>query len=108
MAFEASIQYKTVSKRGNTKPKHVIDMIKYKRKLENGIRKHASDTRKRKEEAYTKIFSLVETPITYHYSEEAYKYWNRNLCNFKTKIHSLARKINNENLKIWAFLLPKL
>ena len=41
-AFEASIQYETVSSRGNTKPRYIIDMIKHKRRLENEIRKLAS------------------------------------------------------------------
>ena len=98
-AFENSINFKQVSQRGNTKPRYIIELIKQKRRLENGLRKMVSDTRKKKEEAYTIIFSLVQVPVKFHYNDESYDFWFRNQKNFRTEIHSLARKINKAIIK---------
>ena len=88
MAFEALVSYKQLSTRGNAKLRFIINMIKHKRRLENGLKRLASDTRIKKEEAYSKMFSLIETPITYNYSIESYDYWCRNQKKFRTEVQS--------------------
>ena len=111
-ALEASINYKQVSNRGNTKPRNIINLIKQKRNIETGLRKLASDTRKKKEEAFQSIFDLYPTQYKYHYSKKEYNYWNSNQQRLRTEVHRLAKRINFANTdlrkKSWETELKKL
>jgi len=111
-AFNASIQHKQASNRGNTKPRALVNLIKHKRKLETGLRKLASDTRKIKESIYTQIFELNSNPLTYHYTKREYEYWNRNQKQIRTEIYRLAKKIRYATIdlkkKSWENELTKL
>ena len=112
MAMNASISYKLISNRGNTKPRKIINLIKQKRKLENGLRKLASDTRKKREEAYQIIFDLYPTQYKYHYTKNQYKHWESNQQRYRTEIHQLAKRINyailEQKKKNWEAELTKL
>ncbi len=111
-AMNASITYKLASNRGNTKPRKIINLIKQKRKLENGLRKLASDTRKKREEAYQVIFDLYPSQYKYHYTKNQYKHWENNQQKYRTEIHQLAKRINyailDQKKKNWEAELTKL
>ena len=111
-ALDASINYKQISSRGNTKPRNIINLIKQKRNIETGLRKLASDTRKNKEEAFQSIFDLYPNQYKYHYSKKEYNYWNSNQQRLRTEVHRLAKRINFANTdlrkKSWEAELKKL
>ena len=52
------LMFKQVSNRGNTNPKWLIDIIKCKRRIQNGLRCLASDTRIKSENAYIQLLQL--------------------------------------------------
>lgn len=110
--LNVSITYKLASNRGNTKPRKIINLIKQKRKLENGLRKLASDTRKKREEAYQIIFDLYPSQYKNHYTKNQYKHWENNQQKYRTEIHQLAKRINyailDQKKKNWEAELTKL
>ena len=112
LAFQNSIKYKQVSNRGNTKPRWLVQLIQLKRRYQNGLRKLASDSRKKREEAINTVFNSPIPKPKYHYSQEMFEYWDTNQKNFRTEIHRLARKINRSIIKInkenWEGELTKL
>ena len=112
LAFHNSIQYKQISNRGGTKPRWLIQLIQTKRRYQNGLRKLASDTRKKREEAINTILNIPNTEIKFHYDQETFDYWEKNQKNFRTEIHRMARKINRSIIKInqenWEKELQKL
>ena len=93
-ALDASINYKQVSSRGNTKPRNMINLIKQKRNIETGLRKLASDTRKKRVEAYQIIFDFYPTQLKFHYTKKEYNFWYTNQQRLRTEVHRLAKRIN--------------
>ena len=112
LAFHNSIQFKQVSNRGGTKPRWLIKLIQHKRRYQNGLRKLASDTRKKREEAINTILNAPNPNLKFHYSKETFEFWEKNQKNFRTEIHRMSRKINRSIIKInkenWENELQKL
>jgi len=112
LAFHNSIQFKQVSSRGGTKPRWLIQLIQQKRRYQNGLRKLASDTRKKREEAIKIILNTPNPNLKFHYNQEMFDFWEKNQKNFRTEIHRMARKINRSIIKInkenWENELQKL
>ena len=112
LAFHNSIQFKQVSSRGETKPRWLIQLIQQKRRYQSGLRKLASDTRKKREEAINTILNIPNPNLKFHYNQETFEFWEQNQKNFRTEIHRLARKINRSIIKIkkdnWENELQKL
>ena len=82
LAFHNSIQFKQVSSRGGTKPRWLIQLIQQKRRYQNGLRKLASDTRKKREEAIKIILNTPNPNLKFHYNQEMFDFWEKNQKNF--------------------------
>ena len=111
-ALDTAAVYKQASTRGNTKPQSLVSLIKKKRKLQNGLRILASDTRIRTENSFAMLLQLDSPLQPTRYTEHQYKQWTDNQALHKKEIHHLGRKIIKQQLLLkqenWTKAITKL
>ena len=91
---------KQVSIRGNTKPRWLADIILRKRRIQNGLRYLASDTRIRTENAYIQLLQLDSPLQATHYPEYQYNLWLTSQARYKKEVHYLGKQIIRHQLQL--------
>ena len=89
-ALDVAAMKKQVSNRGNTKPRWLVDIIQRKRRIQNGLRYLASDTRIRTENAYIQLLQLDSPLHPTHFPEYQYNLWLTNQSRYKKEVHHLG------------------
>ena len=111
-AFLGAINFKQKSIRGNTKPRHIVELIKAKRRIQNKLRALESNTRIRGANIFN---TFVQQPMVDQIpsmSDNEYRYWKLNENRYKKEVQILAKNINRELKKLqyksWNQALEKL
>ena len=99
-ALDVAAMKKQVSNRGNTKPRWLVDIIKRKRRIQNGLRYLSSDTRIRTENAYIQLLQLDSPLYPTHYPDYQYNLWLTNRSRYKKETYYLGKQIIRHQLRI--------